>query len=237
MGKIKTSMTKKAVIILKLGGSLVVPKEIDVGYLRRFMAIVRKHIRKGKRFVIIVGGGYTNRWYRDRAMDAGVRGTNDLHWIGTISTRLNAELVRTVFGALAHPRPYWNFNERISWQRPVLVVGGHLPGHSTDFDAVQMARTFGARIIISLTNVPFLYTKDPQKHRDAAPIREITWREYRRMFGNPHRHLPGQHIPIDAIASRASERDRLETFYVGGKDLANLDRLLSGGKWRGTRIY
>lgn len=243
-------------IILKLGGSLVVPKDIDVRYLKRFVNLIKRQVKRGKRFIIIVGGGYTNRWYRDRAKELGVKNATDLHWIGTISTRLNAEFVRTLFEKLAHPRPYWDFSEPIRWRKPVLVVGGDKPGHSTDYDAVLMARKFNAKTVINVTNVPMLYTKDPKKYRDAKPIREILWKEYRAMFGNPKAHLPGQNIPIDAVAALNSQKHKLETFYVGGKDLKNLDHLLSGvvgrskaspsplaplrgaaRKWQGTRIY
>lgn len=215
----------------------MVPKEIDVLYLKKFRRLIQKYIRRGKRFIIIVGGGYTNRWYRDQAQALGVKNHNDLHWIGTISTRLNAELVRTIFGKTAHPRPYWNFSRKIKWTKPVLIVGGYLPGHSTDYDAVRMARKFKSRTIVNISNVSSLYAKDPKKFKDAKPIHQISWRDYRRMFGNPRKHLPGQNIPIDAVAALHSQKYKLETYYVGGRDLKNLDRLLSGKNWQGTRIY
>lgn len=227
----------KQIVILKLGGSLAAPCDIDVRYLARFRALIKKHARRGKRFVIIVGGGYTNRWYRDRAIEGGVRSARDLHWIGTFSTRLNAEFVRSMFGAVAHPKSYWDFSKTIRWRTPVLVVGGYKPGHSTDHDAVLMARKFGARRVINVTNVESLYTKDPKKFSDARPIKEISWKDYRRMFGNPRRHLPGQNVPIDAVAALASQKDTLATYYVGGADLKNLDNLLSDRPWRGTKIY
>lgn len=228
---------KSAPIILKLGGSLVVPKEIDVVYLKNFRELIKKHIRQGKRFIVIVGGGYTNRWYRDRAKEIGVTSDIDLHWIGTISTRQNAELVRSVFGRTAHPRPYWNFKEKVVWRKPILVVDGYMPGHSTDYDAVLMAQKFGAKKIINISNVGSLCNKDPRRFRGAKPIREISWKAFRRLFGNPRKHLPGQNIPIDAVAALYSKKHRIETFYVGGRNLKNLDSLLSGQRWRGTRIY
>ena len=229
--------TSSGPVILKLGGSLVVPKEIDIRYLKAFRSLIIKHIRRGSRFVIIVGGGYVGRRYRDFAKALGVVSTADLHWIGTIFTQLNAEFVRALFGKLAHPRPYCDYSKKILWRKPVLMVGGAKPGHSTDHDAVLMARKFGSRTIFNITNVPFLYTRDPKKYRDAKPIREISWKEYRSMFGNPKKHLPGQNIPIDAVAAKNSQKYKIETFYVGGQNLKNLDRLLSGGKWTGTRIF
>ena len=228
-------MTKQHVI-LKLGGSLVVPKDIDISYLKKFKDLIKRHVKSGKRFVIIVGGGYTNRWYRDSAKAAGVKDIADLHWVGTISTKLNAELVRIIFGKLAHPEVYSDYTKSIVWRKPTLMVGGYKPGHSTDYDAVLMAIKFKAKNIVNMTNVDGLYTKDPKRFRDAKLIKEISWGEYRRMFGNSRRHLPGENVPIDAVAALTSQKYKLETFYVGGKNLSNLDRLLSGKSWKGTRI-
>lgn len=230
-------MKSNNAIILKLGGSLVVPEDIDVDYLKRFALLIKKHIEQGKRFVIIVGGGYTNRWYRDRAREMGVEDAADLHWIGILSTRLNAELVRTLFGKLAHPRTYWDFEKPIDWQEPALLVGGYEPGVSTDMDAVLVAKELKGETIINMSNVSFLYTADPKKDPNAQPIKEISWKDYRALFGNPTEHLPGQNIPIDAVAALHSQEMGLETFYIGGHDLENLDRLLSGGEWEGTRLY
>lgn len=230
-------MTSHNAIVLKLGGSLVVPKDIDVDYLRHFVALIKRHIERGKRFVIIVGGGYTNRWYRDRAQELGVEDATDLHWIGILATRLNAELVRTLFGVQAHARTYWDFEKPIDWQEPVLLVGGYEPGVSTDMDAVLVAKELNIKKVINISNVPFLYTADPKKDPDAEPIREISWKDYRALFGNPTEHLPGQNIPIDAVAALHSQEMNIETFYVGGHNLENLDHLLSGREWEGTRLY
>ncbi|MDP3794509.1 MAG: UMP kinase [bacterium] len=232
-----TARRQERTVVIKLGGSLVVPEDIAVDYVQRFAALVRKHASAGLRFILIVGGGCTNRWYRDAAMAAGIENAADLHWLGIRATQLNAEFVRALFGPLAYPRPLTDPDTTPRWNEPVLVVGGFAPGYSTDNVAVLMAERFGADTVINVSDVEALYTADPKKDRAATPIAEIAWDEYRKMFGNPERHLPGQNIPIDAVAAINSQRLNLETFFVGGRDLENLDNLLTGKKWTGTRIY
>ncbi|KKQ76929.1 MAG: hypothetical protein US98_C0019G0007 [Parcubacteria group bacterium GW2011_GWC1_38_6] len=225
------------VIVLKLGGSLVAPKEIDTKYLKSFGSIIKKHTNKDKRFVVIVGGGYTNRWYRDRAKEMGVRNTNDLHWIGIAATRLNAELVRTLFGRLAHPVIYWDLSKKVNWKEKVLISAGYKPGCSTDQDAVLIAKKFKTKTIIKLTNVDYVYTKDPKKFKNAKIIKNISWKDYLKVFGNSETHKPGQHIPFDTIAAANSKKNSIEVFCLGGKSLKNLDNLLSRKPWRGTKIH
>ena len=225
------------VIVLKLGGSLVVPKEIDTKYLRSFISIIKKHINKNKRFVVIVGGGYTNRWYRDKAKKMGVRNANDLHWIGIAATRLNAELIRILFGKFAHSVIYWDLSKKINWKEKVLVSAGYKPGCSTDQDAVLIAKKFKTKIIIKLTNVDYVYTRDPKKFKNAKIIKNIYWKDYLKIFGNSKTHRPGQHIPFDAIAAANSKKNNMEAYCVGGKNLKNLDNLLSGRPWHGTKIH
>ena len=224
-------------VILKVGGSLVVPKDVAVSFLKDFVALILKHVSAGKRFVIITGGGYTNRWYRDAAVTLGVTATDNLHWLGIQSTRLNAELLRALFASSAHEKLCTDPHQELDWQRPILIAGGFEPGYSNDNVAVKTAERFGAKTLINMSDVAGLYDADPGKYPAAKVLREITWKAYREMFGNPTEHIPAQHIPIDAIAAITSQELGLETFFIGS-DLGNLNRVLSGElEWTGTRIY
>ena len=44
-------------IIISVGGSLICPEQINVGFLKEFKEIIIRHIRQGKRFILITGGG------------------------------------------------------------------------------------------------------------------------------------------------------------------------------------
>lgn len=58
------SLSVMKTIIIKLGGSLVVPNEIDVSLLKEFRRIIEDYTKKGFRFGIVVGGGKTCRKYQ-----------------------------------------------------------------------------------------------------------------------------------------------------------------------------
>ena len=58
---------KKEAVILFVGGSLIFPDEIDIGFLKDFKSLILKHVKKGKKFVIITGGGKICRKYQNAA--------------------------------------------------------------------------------------------------------------------------------------------------------------------------
>ena len=58
---------KKDIIVISFGGSLIVQNQIDTVFLKEFRNLILKYIRKGKRFVIICGGGRTARNYQEAA--------------------------------------------------------------------------------------------------------------------------------------------------------------------------
>ncbi|MDP2947167.1 MAG: UMP kinase, partial [Nanoarchaeota archaeon] len=81
-------------IIISLGGSLIIPEELDIDFLREFKTLILSHVAEGKKFVIITGGGKLNKKYNEAAKRIGSPSHEDLDWIGIASLKLNAELLR-----------------------------------------------------------------------------------------------------------------------------------------------
>ena len=80
---------------------MIVPEEVDVNFLENFKKLILKHLKKGKRFIIVTGGGKVCRKYQAAANKITQVKTVDLDWIGIAATRINAQLLRSVFGNFA----------------------------------------------------------------------------------------------------------------------------------------
>lgn len=227
---------KPATLVLSVGGSLVVPKEgIDYQFLKDFKQLVTKHVKKGWRFVIVVGGGGTARQYQEAARKAGKLTRDDLDWLGIHSTRLNGHLMRTVLRDVAYPIMIKDPTcELKKWKQPVLVAAGWKPGWSTDYVATRLAKRMNAKILINLSNIDYVYTSDPRTNPDAEKIREISWKDFRKMVGNEWD--PGMNVPFDPVASRLAHHNGIHVAVVNGKNLKNLDALLTGKSFQGTMI-
>ena len=224
-------------IVLSVGGSLVVPKEgINVKFLQGLNEFIRKHIKKGRRFFIIVGGGQTTRQYQKAAREAvGKISNEDLDWIGVHSTRLNAHLIRTIFQDVAHPRIIKDYDHLPLGFRELVIIGsGWKPGWSTDYDAVIIAKKYHASAIINLSNIDYVYDKDPAKYPQAKAIKKTTWDYFEKLV--PGEWIPGTNAPFDPVASQLAKKLGLTVIGINGTKFENLANLLNGEQFKGTVI-
>ena len=226
-----------------MGGSVFAPNgeksSIDVEYLRKFEKFLRKQIaEKKRRFFIITGGGYTARQYRDAAKEAaGADLTNeDLDWLGTHATRLNAHLFRTLFRDIAYPwiLKHYDMVDKKALDYPIVVCGGWKPGWSTDYCATMVASDYKADRVINLSNIDQVYDKDPNKFEDAKPIKKMNWDELIGIVGTEWK--PGLNAPFDPIASKMAKDLKLKVIVCNGHNLDNLEKIMDGGKFVGTVI-
>jgi len=227
-------MPTNARYIISLGGSLIVPDEIDVKFLQEFRAIIFGQIAKRKKFLLITGGGRTSRRYSEAAKALGQLNPTDLDWLGIHSTRLNGHLLRTIFRKVANARIIDNPNRRLNAKEPVIIAAGYRPGWSTDYVAVLLAQKYQGTVVVNLSNVDYVYDKDPRKFKQAKPIKEISWPDFRKIVGN--KWSPGAHLPFDPVASKLAEQMKLKVVIMNGKNLSNLKSFLAGKKFKGTII-
>ncbi len=223
------------VIVISLGGSLIVPDKIDVDFLKDFKALILENISKNKKFAIITGGGKTCRNYQVAAKEISQLSSADLDWLGIFSTRFNAEFLRLILGK--------EHNEKeiitdptlpVNFKKSIVVGAGWEPGNSTDLDAVLIAKNFGAKKVINLSNIDYVYDSDPKKNPNAKKIENISWAEYRKLI--PKNWDPGLNSPFDPVASEMAERGGIEVIIMNGKPISNLANCLNGEKFLGTII-
>lgn len=222
------------IIVISVGGSLICPDSIDVNFLKKLKQVIIKHVDKGKRFILITGGGKTARNYQFAAREIGLLDNDDLDWLGIHATRINAHLVRTIFKQYAHLKVIKNPVEKIDFNENILVASGWKPGFSTDYDAVLLAKQFKVKKIINLSNIFYVYDKDPAKYGDAKPYKTLSWKDYRKMFSRAWN--PGLNSPFDPVASEEAEKQKMKVYIINGADLKNLDNLLEEKEFVGTII-
>ncbi|MBI4034032.1 MAG: UMP kinase [Candidatus Brennerbacteria bacterium] len=225
-------------IVAALGGSIVFPDQIDWVFLRRFRSFVLQYVKKGKKFVIVVGGGRLSRMYIEAAGKITTVKNGDKDWLGIHATRSNAQLLRTIFRDIADPVVIDRRHKFRKLRFPVTIASGWRPGWSTDYVASVLAKDFGAKEFIVAGKPAYVYDRDPHpkngKKVDAKPLRELTWAHYRKMV--PAKWTPGSHAPVDPIAARFAQKAGLKAIIINGKDLKNFDNLLRGRNFKGSLI-
>lgn len=243
--------TEVMVWVFSLGGSLVAPKDcddlVDGEFLQSFYALVQRRIAGDERFIIIVGGGcpartYQNAYTRVRSLFSENNTQRDetmyhdaLDRIGIAATHLNAALVREIFSEHAESSIVTNPEaDDIVFVKSILIGAGWKPGFSTDLDAVLLAKRFGAKTIVNISNIAQIYTADPACNPKAKPLRSIRWDEMMHMVGTQWK--PGMNVPFDPVACKEARDAVLEVISVGSS-LDNVEAVLDGKNYVGTRIW
>ena len=225
---------KEEIFIISLGGSLIIPDDIDIDFLKDFKKLILFHVKNGKKFVIVAGGGKICRKYQKVAKEISNPSCEDLDWIGIASLKLSAELLRIIFGEYAHNEIISNLSNNFSFEKPIVIGSAYKPGRSTDFDAVWGAKTVGAKKIINLSNTDYVYDSDPKLNPKAKKFERISWLEYRKLI--PKEWNPGLNSPFDSVASEMAEKEGMEVIIMNGKPIDNLEKYLNGEEFLGTII-
>lgn len=225
----------KKLFVISLGGSLIVPDQIDTGYLKKFKQLIVSQTKRGNRFIISPGGGRTCRNYQAALKQIGKASAQDLDLIGLQTNKFHAQLLRLIFKSLSEPEIAQDPNRRVPFRKPVLIgAGGWKPGRSSDDFAVRLAKVYQAKTVINLSNIDYVYTKDPKKFQQAKKIKQISWQNFRNLIGD--KWDPGKNVPFDPTAAKFAEKNNITVVITNGHNLPNLKNIFMGWSIEGTII-
>ncbi len=223
--------------VLSVGGSIIAPEFVNTAFLKEFRQAIIKYLEENKdeRLIFVCGGGSPARVYQEAYREITDSSNNqDQDWLGIKATHLNAELMKAIFSSYTDTSVVIDPTSPFEWKSRILVAAGWKPGFSTDTDAVFLARRFGGKKIINLSNIKKVYTDDPKKNPNAQPIDRISWKHFRQMVGSEWK--PGLNAPFDPIASRIAEEENMTVICADGRDIKNTIAILKNQAFVGTTI-
>jgi uridylate kinase len=221
-------------IVISLGGSIINPGEINLAFLKKFRALILKYSR-GRIFYIITGGGAPARQYQTVVRKLQKNSLVYEDSVGIAATRLNAELLRALFGKKAKSEIFHSpFGLTEVKPGEIIIGGGFKPGNSSDLVAVALAKEVGASTVLNLSNIDYVFDKDPHKYKDAKPQQQVSWKDFLKIVGT--KWSPGGNFPFDPIASKFAQKANISVIVMNGKKLANLRDYLSNEKIKGTML-
>jgi uridylate kinase len=219
--------------VFSLGGSVFCKEEIDITFLKKFKSFILKWIKKKKKFLIFVGGGKTARIYQKAGRKFGIK-NEQLDWIGIFATFLNAQLIKSIFGNFAFEKILSDPTKKIKTKKKIIIFGGWKPGRSTDYDCVLAAKTFKVKRVINLSDIDYVYDKDPKKFKDAKPLKRISFDDLLKIIGKEW--IPGANLPFDPEAAKMAKKEKIKVIILNGKNLKNLEKVFLEKKFKGTLI-
>jgi uridylate kinase len=224
-----------ATLVLSIGGSILLTGEDDVDFIRNLAEMI-KDVREENRLCIVVGGGSLARKYIGIGREFGMDETY-LDQIGIEATRLNAMLLISAIKEGVNHYPFDDIDEalrNIDDYNPV-IMGGTVPGQTTDAVAAFMAERLAADLFINATAVDGVYDEDPKKNPDAKRFETLGFKQLNDIVGESLGQA-GTNIVIDPVAARAIAEAEVTTYVLDGRDLGNFRRAINGEEFRGTII-
>lgn len=232
----RANFMQEKTFVISLGGSIMVPEEIDEQFLKKFRAFILKKVSLGYKFIIITGGGRICRKYNTAAINVAQATNLEQDLLGIETTKLNALLLKTILKKKANPSLLDARGKIKNFGKYAIIVGcGWEPGCSSDLDAAQTAADFKIKTVINLSNQDYVYTADPKKDKNATPIIEILWKDYLKLI--PKKWTSGMNTPFDPIAANVAMKNNLKVIMANGRDLANLEKILTAKKFKGSTIF
>jgi len=217
-------------IVFSVGGSLVVPEEVDPEFVRKFCSLVRE-LSSDHRIAVVVGGGRLARKYINAAGSFEVSDeVKDL--LGIEATHLNAMLFAAALGDKAVYRRVVSAADLGG--RQVVVTGGTTPGHSTDAVAAELAVKSEADLLVNVSNITGVYDSDPSANPNARLLKRVSADKLLELVSSLPQ-TPGKYALMDRLSVDTIRERGLKTLILGS-DILNIRNAVLGKDFVGTTV-
>ncbi|MDO8517366.1 MAG: UMP kinase [Nanoarchaeota archaeon] len=220
--------------VISLGGSRIVPNEVDYNFLKEFKEMIERH--KSKKFVVVTGGGSTARRYIKSLQKLGQK-TKNQSLIGIYVTKLNASLMTKIIGKEANETIPDNMHEvkNLLRKNQIVFCGAlrYKEKNTSDGTAANLA-AYLKTSFINLTNVRGIFDKNPKTNKNAKFIKYISWKNFYET-ANKMKFKAGQHYVLDQNASKIIMEHKIPTYITGS--LNDIENIISGKKFKGSLIF
>lgn len=225
-------------VVLSIGGSAIIPDgKPNLEFLRAISLMIKE---SRNRFGILCGGGPPARLYANAVRELGA-GEYDADSIAITSTRQNAQLVGAALAAAGvdvHEKVLFDFDEAKipAHETKAVVMGGTIPGITTDTDTVLLAEAIGARRVVNISNVEAIYDSNPKTNPNAKKIPRMTYEELVSLAHASDKRTAGTNFVFDILACKLIMRSRIEAHFVSYKKMADVEAAIEGKKHGGTIV-
>jgi len=221
-------------VVLSLGGSLLVEK-LDANNIIKYADLIKEFSKKNK-IGVVVGGGRTAREYLSVAEKLNASKTF-CDYIGIDITRINARLLMAALQGNCNELIPKDLEEALAYfdRHPVVVMGGIMPGVSTDAIAALLAEELKTDRLVNASNVAGIYDSDPKKNPKAKKFNKMTHDQLVLLCAEHDKRRPKEKFIFDLFAAKILARSNIEAHFVLG-DVSIMKKAFLGEKHSGTIV-
>jgi len=148
-----------------------------------------------------------------------------LHNIAMSVTQTSAELLAGYLGDsnILIPKTLGDAYEYLVKDGPGTIVSGGLKaGWSTDMDSVVFADILEEKRVYKISNIDYIYDKDPGVNPNAKPFKDMSWEDYFELFSITENdsHEANDNIPVDKGCANFCRNKGISFFICGGKNIS-----------------
>lgn len=221
--------------MVSLGGSVIVPDDMDDVFLRQFSEMI-EGLCERYQIYLVCGGGKIARYYISVGRSLGLS-EFQLDELGIMATRLNASLVTQALRERSVDKVPTEVLEahRLERKGKVVVMGGTVPGHTTDAVSAMLAMEVRAARIINGTSVDAAYTADPRKDPQAERLSKISHQQLFELV-NVGLHGAGPSNVFDRLGAQIARDNCIDIYIVNGRNLEEVRAAIEGRPIKGTVV-
>ncbi|KAF5422985.1 MAG: uridylate kinase [Candidatus Methanocomedens sp.] len=221
------------ILVVSIGGS-VLTSNLDPERIRKYASSIQALAEEHTTY-IVVGGGRIARDYITAARDLGANEV-ECDIIGIDMTRINAKLLIAALDSTAYPVPLTSYQDarNAALTGRVVVMGGLIPGQTTDAVSAVLAEYVGADLLINATSVDGVYTADPNLDSKAEKISSMTPSQLVDIVIKINMSA-GSNSPLDPLAAKIIQRCGIKTIVIDGREPGNINEA-AAGRHNGTLI-
>ncbi len=223
-------------ICISLGGSIISRKSgVNVSYVKKLSTMLKKFHGKNK-FIITVGGGYASRLYIGSSRQI-LKNEAVLDEIAIAITRINALIVKDLISELdVYPNVVTDLSElrMATKSNSIVVMGGLLPGISTDAVSALASEVVGSKILINVSTDAYIFDRPPAE-KGAKKLDTVTHDRMIEIASIRDTRNAGSNFVFDLVAAKLTKRGGIEVRFVND-DLNQLEFAIAGKKHLGTTV-
>lgn len=222
-------------VVISLGGSVLVPGDGDSGYIKSLSTIL-KELSETIALFVVCGGGRIARYYINTGRALGLT-EPQLDELGIGAARMNASLLIAALGDCAYSRPARNVDQAHNAREDygIVIMGGTVPGHTTDAVSAMLAEKVGASRLVNATNVDGVYDSDPRKNPDAKKFDSMTYEQLQSLSSVGH-DKAGPNVIFDPKGLGIIAENRIPLLVCNGRNLNALKDAIQGNEFEGTVV-
>ncbi len=220
-------------IVISVGGSIVNPGNPDITFIKSLSSML-KELRPDM-LGLVVGGGRPARTYVDAMREMG-SDNYSMDLAGIMATRMNAMMLISAMGIdqKTIPETIGEAHD-ILLSNKIVVMGGTVPGHTTDTVATLLAESCGAETVYNMTSVDGVYDSDPKISKSAKMFDKLDYREAFEISLKSYTGAASNQF-MDSVSLLIAMRSKIKICIFSGTDLQNARSAFNGKKFKGTVI-